>query len=105
MRNSIISSWRIPVNAFSDCYGSSFEGYLDTNEHKYNYPPMETMTLNSLTFLHDADVLNIDDDYKERPTSDSAHVVDFLKEKGLHLRRRHNVQAHGLAGCGSAQRN
>jgi len=62
-----------------------FEGYLETNQHKYNYPPMQTMTLNGLTFLHDADVLNIDDDYKERPTSDSAHVVDFLREKGYTL--------------------
>lgn len=56
-----------------------FEGYLDNNERTYRYPPMETMTLNGLTFLHDGDVLNIDDDYRERPTSDSAHVVDFLK--------------------------
>jgi hypothetical protein len=62
-----------------------FEGYLDTNEHKYQYPAMETMTINGLTFLHDADVLNIDEDYRERPTSDSAHVVDFLREKGYTL--------------------
>ena len=55
-----------------------FEGYLDNNEHRYNYPPMGTMTLNGLTFLHDEDILNIDEDYRERPTSDSAHVVDFL---------------------------
>jgi hypothetical protein len=59
-----------------------FEGYLDNNEHRYRYPPMGTMTLNGLTFLHDADVLNIDEDYRERPTSDSAHVVDFLKARG-----------------------
>jgi hypothetical protein len=59
-----------------------FEGYLDNNEHRYNYPPMGTMTLNGLTFLHDEDILNIDEDYRERPTSDSAHVVDFLKQQG-----------------------
>jgi hypothetical protein len=59
-----------------------FEGYLPDNQHKYNYSGLDTMVIKELTFLHDADVLNIDDDYKERPTSDSAHVVEFLKEKG-----------------------
>jgi len=62
-----------------------FEGYLDNNEHKYRYSGMEAMILKGLTFFHDADIINIDDDYKERPTSDSAHVVDFLKEKGYIL--------------------
>ena len=59
-----------------------FEGYLDNNQRKYNYSGMETIVLKELTFLHDADVSNIDDDYNERPTSDFAHVVNFLKEKG-----------------------
>jgi hypothetical protein len=62
-----------------------FEGYLEYNERRYRYPVMGTMTVNGLTFLHDADVLNIDEDYRERPTSDSAHVVDFLKEQGYTL--------------------
>jgi hypothetical protein len=62
-----------------------FEGYLEDNERRYRYPPMETLSLNGFTFLHDADVLNIDAEYRERPTSDSAHVVDFLKEKGYIL--------------------
>jgi hypothetical protein len=62
-----------------------FEGYLDNNERKYRYSGMDAMTLKGLTFLHHADVMNIDDDYKERPTSDSAHVVDFLREKGYIL--------------------
>jgi hypothetical protein len=62
-----------------------FEGYLDTNEHKYQYPAMQTLTLNGLTFLQDANMLNIDEDYRERPTSDSAHVVDFLRKKGYTL--------------------
>lgn len=57
-----------------------FEGYFDTNEYKYSYSSMETTILYSLDFLHDADVMNIDDDYKERPTSDSAHVIDYLKQ-------------------------
>ena len=62
-----------------------FEGYLDNNQRKYNYSGMETIVLKELTFLHDADVSNIDDDYNERPTSDFAHVIDFLKEKGYTL--------------------
>ena len=62
-----------------------FEGFLDSNIYKYEYPGLETMTMGGLAFLHNADVLNIDDDYKERPTSDSAHVVEFLKEKGYTL--------------------
>jgi hypothetical protein len=62
-----------------------FEGYLADNDHKYNYSDMEALTLNGFTFLHNAYVLNIEDVYQERPTSDSAHVVDFLKEKGYVL--------------------
>ena len=62
-----------------------FEGYLDDNDHKYDYSGMEALTLNGFTFLHNAYVLNIEDVYRERPTSDSAHVVDFLKEKGYVL--------------------
>jgi len=41
-----------------------FEGYLDNNKHKYRYSGMEAMILKGLTFLHDADVMNIDDDYR-----------------------------------------
>jgi hypothetical protein len=59
-----------------------FEGYLENNDRRYRYPPMETISLNGFAFLHDAGVLNIDEDYRERPTSDSAHVVDFLRDKG-----------------------
>jgi len=67
-----------------------FEGYLDDNAHTYHYPMTDTLTLGAPagapggahTFLHDAGVLNIDDDYRERPASDSAHVVDFLRGQG-----------------------
>ena len=62
-----------------------FEGYLENNDRRYRYPVMDTMTVNGLTFLHDADVLNLDEDYRERPASDSAHVVDFLNEQGYTL--------------------
>jgi hypothetical protein len=60
-----------------------FEGFLEGNDRRYRYPSsMGTITIGGLTFLHDADVLNIDEDYRERPASDSAHVVDFLRDKG-----------------------
>jgi len=59
-----------------------FEGYLENNDRRYRYPPMETLSLHGFTFLHDAGAFNIDEDYRERPTSDSAHVVDFLRDKG-----------------------
>ena len=62
-----------------------FEGYLENNERKYRYPPMETMTLNGLTFLYDAYVKNTEEAYRERPTSDFAHVVEFLKGEGYTL--------------------
>lgn len=62
-----------------------FEGYLDNNERRYRYPPMETMRINGFPFLHDGDVMNIDQAYRERPTSDSAHVVEYLKEHGYTL--------------------
>ena len=62
-----------------------FEGYLENNERTYRYSGMATMTLKDLTFLHDADVLNIEADYAERPTSDSGHMVDYLKQNGYTL--------------------
>ena len=62
-----------------------FEGYLDDNNYKYDYSGMEPLRLNDFTFLHNSYVLNIEDVYRERPTSDSAHVVDFLTEKGYVL--------------------
>ena len=80
-----------------------FEGYLEDNDRKYNYSGMEVLTLNGFTFLHNSYVLNIEEAYRERPTSDSAHVVDFLKEKGYVLERGCDEQANGLAGRRPAQ--
>lgn len=62
-----------------------FEGYLEDNDRRYRYPPMEALSLNGFTFLHDASVSNIDEAYRERPTSDAAHMADFLKDKGYLL--------------------
>lgn len=59
-----------------------FEGFLDNNQHRYQYEINEVLTLGGFDFLHDADVHDVDEDYQARPTSDSAHVVDFLKANG-----------------------
>ena len=62
-----------------------FEGFLEENNHRYDYSGLETLTLNGFTFLHNAYPMNIEEVYRERSTSDSAHVVDFLNEKGYLL--------------------
>jgi len=62
-----------------------FEGYLENNKKTYNYSGMESLQLNGFDFLHDTHPMNIDEDYQARPTSDSAHVINFHKEKGYSL--------------------
>jgi hypothetical protein len=62
-----------------------FEGYLENNNHKYNYSGMDSLHLEGFTFLHNAYPMNIEEVYEARPSSDSAHAVDFLKEKGYLL--------------------
>jgi hypothetical protein len=62
-----------------------FEGYLDNNTRTYNYSGMEPLNLNGFPFLHNAEPFNIEESYEARPTSDLAHVVDFLREKGYLL--------------------
>ena len=57
-----------------------FEGFFENNQRSYKYDITDTLALAHLDFLYDFGALNIDDDYRERPNSDSAHVVDFLKE-------------------------
>jgi hypothetical protein len=59
-----------------------FEGFLDNNQHRYQYSINEVLTLGGFDFLHDGDVHDVDQDYQVRPTSDSAHVVDFLRANG-----------------------
>jgi hypothetical protein len=62
-----------------------FEGYLENNNRTYNYSGMESLNLNGFTFLHDTHPMNVERVYEERPTSDFAHVTDFLKDKGYLL--------------------
>jgi hypothetical protein len=62
-----------------------FEGYLENNNHTYDYSGMETLNLNGFPFLQDAHLMNVEKVYEERPTSDFSHVVDFFKDKGYLL--------------------
>ncbi|HET6821131.1 MAG TPA: hypothetical protein VFH34_00710 [Anaerolineales bacterium] len=62
-----------------------FEGYLETNSKTYNYSGMDTLTLNGFPFLHNTYPMNVAEVHAARPDSDSAHVIDFLKEKGYRL--------------------
>ena len=65
-----------------------FEGYLDDNNYKYDYSGMEPLTLKGFTFLHNAYVLNIEDIYRERPTSDPPTWLIFSQKKGISLAGR-----------------
>lgn len=58
------------------------EGYLANNTRTYNYSGMDRLSLNGFDFLQDAHPINIEEAYQARPTSDFAHVVDFLRDKG-----------------------
>ncbi|MCI0576963.1 MAG: hypothetical protein L0331_12220 [Chloroflexi bacterium] len=62
-----------------------FEGFLDDNSRTYNYRMTDRLSLGGFEFLHDADVMNVDEDYRQRPASDSAHVVEYLKEQGFNF--------------------
>jgi hypothetical protein len=80
-----------------------FEGYLDNNNHTYNYSGMDTLNLNGFTFLHNTYPMNIEEIYQERPASDSAHTVDFLKEKGYLLTG--DIMSHRMVWLDTEQRN
>jgi len=62
-----------------------FEGYLENNNHTYDYSGMDTLHLDGFTFLHDTASMNIEQEHAARPGSDSAHVVDFFRDKGYLL--------------------
>ena len=79
-----------------------FEGYLENNNHTYDYS-LDTLRLNGFTFLHNTYPINVEDVYEARPTSDYAHVTDFLHEKGYLLTG--DMMAHRLFWLDEALRN
>ena len=80
-----------------------FEGYLENNNHTYDYSGLDTLTIGSFTFRHNSYPMNIEEVYRERPNSDSAHVVDFLKEKGYILPG--DIMSHRMIWLDTDRRN
>jgi hypothetical protein len=80
-----------------------FEGYLDDNNHRYNYSGMDTLRLRDFTFLQNVYPMNVDEVQRERPDSDSAHAVEFLKEKGYVLHG--DIMSHRMVWLDADLRN
>jgi hypothetical protein len=80
-----------------------FEGYLENNNHIYDYSDLDPLRLNGLDFRHNTFPMNIEDAYEARPTSDFAHVTDFLKEKGYLLTG--DMMAHRMFWVDEERRN
>jgi hypothetical protein len=80
-----------------------FEGYLENNSHTYDYSGLESLHLNGLPFVHDAYPINIENTHEARPTSDYAHVIDFLRDKGYLLTG--DMMAHRLVWLDAELRN
>lgn len=80
-----------------------FEGYLENNNRTYNYSGMDTLSLNGFPVLHNTYPMNVEEVYAARPTSDSAHVVDFLKEKGYGLTG--DIMSHRMVWLDADLRN
>jgi hypothetical protein len=62
-----------------------FEHFLENNTHTYDYPAPETVERGTLTFVVDGGVHDWRADALQRPDSDSARVVAFLREQGCDL--------------------
>ena len=80
-----------------------FEGFLENNNKTYNYSGMDTLTLNGFPFLHNTYPMNVEEVHAARPDSDSAHVVDFLKEKGYRLTG--DIMSHRMVWLDADLRN
>jgi hypothetical protein len=80
-----------------------FEGFLENNNHTYDYSGMDTLILNGFTFLHNAYPMNVEEVYQARPTSDSAHAVDFFREKGYRLTG--DILSHRMVWLDEERRN
>src|SRR5512139_3403342 len=45
-----------------------FEGYLENNNHTYDYSALESINIGGFPFVHDTYLINIEDVYEARPT-------------------------------------
>jgi hypothetical protein len=80
-----------------------FEGYLENNNHTYDYSGMESISIHGFPFVHNTYPINVEDAYEARPTSDYAHVVDFFRDKGYLLTG--DMTAHRLVWLDADLRN
>jgi hypothetical protein len=80
-----------------------FEGYLANNNRTYKYSGMESLRLNGFDFLHDTHPVNVEEAHQARPTSDFAHVVGFLQEKGYLLTG--DLMSHRMVWLDTERRN
>jgi hypothetical protein len=80
-----------------------FEGYLENNNHIYDYSGLESLDLNGVPFVHNTYPINVENVYEARPTSDYAHVIDFLKDKGYLLTG--DMMAHRMVWLDADLRN
>jgi hypothetical protein len=62
-----------------------FEGYLENNNHTYDYSGLESIRIDGFPFVHDTYLINVEEVYQARPASDYGHVVDFFSDKGYLL--------------------
>jgi hypothetical protein len=74
-----------PGGAVRALLWAQFEHFLEGNTHTYNYPAAETAARGGLTFVVDGGVHDWLADADQRPDSDSARVVAFLRESGFTL--------------------
>jgi hypothetical protein len=80
-----------------------FEGYLENNNHTYDYSGLESLSINSIPFVHNTYLIYIEDVYEARPTSDYAHVIGFFHDKGYLLTG--DMLAHRLLWLDADLRN
>jgi hypothetical protein len=80
-----------------------FEGYLENNNRTYKYSGLKALAINDIDFLHDTQPWNVEQAYEARGTSDSAHAVDYFKEKGYRLTG--DLMSHRMVWLDQNRRN
>jgi hypothetical protein len=80
-----------------------FEGYLENNNHTYHDSGLESLDIGGFPFVHDTSLINIEEVYEARPTSDYAHVIEFLQDKGYLLTG--DMMSHRMLWLDTDRRN
>lgn len=90
LRFTLNDAARVEVFLFAQPHGQTlqrllvvqFESYLPDNSYRYQYDPMETITLGSSEYMTDGGALKFDRVLRRRPEGDIAHWLYWLKNKG-----------------------